>query len=347
MVFAVRRRVVRSSVAIVSLLLAGCGAVLGIQDIEHETPAAVDGGPEAGPKDAGDDSPAPRHCAANAEIATTEELTGLRDDSGVNGEDAPRLTHDELTIVFRRVAPGGGVLGTFVAHRSTLDAPFESPHQLLVAGGKDGEPAFTAITHDGTRIFFSQVAPDAGTARALRTAVRTEGVLDPRVIPNLGDDTDSVFPFPVDETRELFFARSTELRGPSRVYRLYRATGAGEAFTSANEVTTVETIAPADGFVTSYNEPVLSDDGRHLYFTARGIATVGSALDSSWYVAARLDPTSPTFEKPELLRMFDQSMPAGGIGALSPDDCRLYTYRKPAGGPSHLFVETRKPVDDD
>lgn len=304
--------------------LAGCAGVLGFEDIVFV--AAV---PDAAALDSASGARIPGAGLARrpeGEIVKRTQLVALTKEDAL-GELWPRLTRDELTIVFERYVPGPAAFNRapFIARRSNRDAAFEAPERLLPEVIPVAQTP--SLSADGARIYLVQ---DAEGGKVLHT-IASGGALEAIKGP---PRTDAVHPFFVETTRELFYARAFTTGS----YAIYRATGSEATFSLPVQIVSI--MRPSAGATTAYVEPVLSDDGRRLYFSTYRDFDDGGAELGEAFVATRENVGEPTFGEPQIVRGID--VREAKIGWVSPDECRLYTYRI-VGGFYRLFVEERAP----
>lgn len=299
-------------VAINSLVL---GAVLsGCGDPEVVGDAAVvsDGATE----DSSSDTPCDPLAAFSAPAKIMELAYAGRD-------TVPRLTADELTLVYSRQAsafPPDRDYDLYIATRSSRSDPFGAPVAITQVNSTETE-GNPSISSDGLSLYFDSSRVGGSLYVATRTAITEEfGSSTPLFALNTASVDSS--PFITSDGSELWFA--------SDGFDLFRARWTGAEF---GDVTRQDSLNSAsyDGL------PVLTADDRTVYLASSRPGGMGQ-LDI-W--RSHRSTTSETFPAPVLVPELS-SATDDYPGWLSPDGCRFY-LSSGRDGIHALFVATRQP----
>lgn len=234
------------------------------------------------------------------------------------------MTADEKVVVLGSFRADGGPQ-LFVATRATLADTFSTPVLLQIADAAG--PSTPSLTPDGGVLFFTMYVP--GTALDLFS---TTGLADgtyaaPVALDELNSAADDLTPALGVDGDEVFF--DSFRNGIQGIYRSTRtAAGMFRPPVLVNEI-----------FIDGGRQiaPVLSADGKTLYFAADTPSGLG-ALDI-WVAtrASRTDPFGPPRPVPEL-----SSTASDQPAWLSPDGCRLY-FASGRAGAGFDFYRASKP----
>jgi Tol biopolymer transport system component len=233
-------------------------------------------------------------------------------------EGNPRLSPDELTMVFGRGSGSGASSDLFMATRATRFDSFSPPVPLSAVSTQSADQA-PALSDDGLTLVFSS-SRDGGVGksdlyRAVRASTReTFGTVTllTSAINSTATETD-----PFLAGGELWF--SSDRLSPG-VYDIFRAPGIDRG-----------PAVRVDELDTSYEEsdPTLSADGLTIYFgsdrpdaAAKGGIDIWTAHRAS--VGSAFDAPRPVAE----LNSAGDDAP----GWISPDGCRFYFASDRPGG---------------
>lgn len=296
--------------------------------------AGTDGGLLGDPEGITSTPDAEPSCDPDLRWGTPRPIPGDLSVSDAN-EGVPRLSADELTIVFESSREGGYRLWT--SRRESRDAPFPAPTALseLNTAGANVHPTLSA---DGLRIVFasSRESDAGGFALRLFQASRTDpqgrfGKVT-RIEALLADDhtTDTGYPYLTTDGSKLYFASNRD-----------NDAGAYQGYSSQ--------LADDGGFLSPVREnlgsprtvltAIVSADGRTLLVSS-GHST--PALRA----AVRASRDEP-FPEPTVVQELN-ALPDGRKahqtqpGWISPDGCRVYLTREiEAGSGYDLYMADR------
>lgn len=325
-------------VALLGLGLASLAACVG--DDPSPSPAAPSSKDDAGADASDAAAPTSRDDAgADASDAATpacdeglpwgpaKPVLGLNA-AGAN-HSGPTLSADERTAYFTSTrdaadaGPGRGKSDLFVAKRATRADPFGAPSAVLEVSSIEEEYSPT-LSDDGLSLLFH--SNRGGASNAVYLARRGTPTADFGVPAALaGVPLGAVTPFLRADGKELFYS----LGG-----KIHHASGSvATGFAGGTRA------AELDGSGLD-NSPVLSRDGRTLYF-ASNRTEGGSVGDTDIWVATRATEGDPFGG---LRNVTELNTGLGELPAwLSPDGCRLYLARANAGGTYELHVAERAP----
>lgn len=349
-----------ASMALVGLI--GCAGVLGFEDITVDTPlgdgsndggtsgtpstggtssggtssgGASSGGTSSGGADAG-----PARCRSTSAFANPRAIDEVRD----NGRNAwVRLSQDELTMTWMRRPNGATDFGPVSSTRSKVGDPW-GPVTPLGSGAAN---LFAPSPSDnGLTFYFSVISSDKKTRR-LASAPKQS--LASRTTFDLMPLADDLYIIRSDRTNETFFASNRDPSGPRDVtdgaYSIYRARGPFGADDSRAEKLALD---PGIKLATTDDlwllEPVLSNDGLDLYYTAYVRTAPASPSMRGTFVASR--PSVDAEFGPSTL-VPTPSTDDVRLGFVSADNCRgyFYVFDPPISStsPAHIAIMDRMP----
>jgi hypothetical protein len=282
--------------------------------------SVVDGtGTDAPPADAGSDG----RCSPTAAFGTPALLGQVA--SFYATQDSPRLSEDELTLVFH-ADTGSGQSYLRVAARDDAAAGFDTSTALLpeVAATSDLTPF---LADAGKTLYLSTTRFGTGPQLGLTTRLTTGtgfASTPTKVFP--ADNVDRRFPYVVG-TR-IYYA---EITGP--VGGQHSAIWAAQL--DGGDAGPLPAPINVDNF--EYT-PVVSADGHTIYFTSY---RDGGRLEAYGAVLFDDGGVGVPFALPEL------GGDGGGdvhLGWISPDDCRMYFARAASADQNlSLYVAARNP----
>lgn len=253
-------------------------------------------------------------CDLNAPFVT---VTALGELNTSDDEETPRLTPDQLTVVFARDKR------LLQATRDDVSEPFGAPTPI------PGLDAFQEgwapwLSPDGLTLYFSLVGP--GVDPSIFVARRSSRSDDFGTPLSVGLDTGGLewHPFSNPEQSELWFVTDAPPGGT----RIWRAPVSTEGTLGAPEF--VPDLA-AEGLDWT---PVISADGLELFFAR------GASGNYDIYSARRPSVETPFDVPAPVVELLDEGILARELpGWLSADRCRLYFSR---GTPQDLFYADRE-----
>lgn len=291
----------------------GCRALFGIQQVPDQPDqdgALTDGAliDARGPIDSG------LRCSASAPFGAPVELSSL---STPAGEHDPRLTADELTIVYD-VVDGSDGFDLYMAMRSTTADPF-GPGVALAALNTSANDFWGSFGSDGVTLYFaSNRAGDYQIFDAIRASPSSTAFGIPSPLGPEGDNQ----PYAIASDTALYFA-STERAGSDTKTHIYRAE------LSSCDYGDIGPIAGTDP-TADERAPAVTGDERTLYY-----CRFNSTDCDIWY-ATRPDAQSDWSA--------GQALPGEATvgvdeapGWISPDGCRLYIRQAGSDGVDHLY----------
>ena len=326
-------------VAVVALIGAACGAILDVpSDIDfgdaRDADARADGdGMPDGDLDAGADAAdAMRRCKWEEPFGPATLLLDQQR-MEVASDEAPRLSADELTLIFgRNEDPQAGPQNAqvWVARRNSIRELFAEPKLWFSFDGGSRDPMLSA---DGWTLYFTTGAADDGDIYAV---VRDDdaGFDAASAVPVLATAEEEHQAFASTSGSELFFSARRAGSSTNDLYVAWLAIDGGGRTASKEKKL-------LGGLSTGKPDlwPVLSYDGTGLYFASRGDAGqeirrtrrlgTDASFNAGFEVVAELnDDAGDTFP-----------------GWLSPDECRIYFWRRSISGPidGRLWVAERAP----
>jgi hypothetical protein len=245
-------------------------------------------------------------------------------------ETDAQLTADQLTIVFDRGI--GASARVMTAHRDHVDDPFGEPTALALELGGRSYADHSTITDDGLTIVYRN-SLDNGSEVSLQlwTASRA----------SVTDPFENARALDISAVGDTFF----------HPYLVPDGTGIYYSFTDATHADTVELSsidgaslsAPVDvalatpaGDVDEFHQPVVSGDGKTIYFVN---GTLGNANVAMW--RAERDDPSGDFATTESVSLADPEIAFPVPSWISPDGCRAYGYYLDADGAGELFYTDR------
>jgi Tol biopolymer transport system component len=317
--------------------VAACAAVLGIDDGMPLTDAGAS--PDTATVDAGLDAKpdtadaAPRtSCDPAAPFGVATALVTLNTPSAQDIH--PRLTPDELTIVFAsdRLGTAGG-LDLYTSTRASLQAQFNNPASLGPTVNTKYHESDPTLTPDGRTLYFSSARlPIMGPQWDIWTSTRLTPL--------------DAFPLPTNVNALNTFAIEWSPFVSSSGSPLLFASNRGSATTLIYSSDLVDGGYGAPATLSGMNDAgvghsdrsgTLSKDGLVLYFTSD---RAGSAGQDIW-VTTRASVGSP-FAAPK--QVAELNTPGDDyIGWISNDLCRIYfsTNKVAATTDYDLYVASR------
>lgn len=333
---------------------ADAGTLPGLEAAAPEASSSGDGGetPEAAPGDAAADAPADAPSDGDAgPVCPAVVACDLAQPFGapvlLGGVSSPfaegtaRLSEDERTITFCSLRNLHS-FDLFQASRSCVGDAFGAPRLLPELSTTTHNEYGGSITDDGTRIFFERQALAQGGGNAdIFFAVRA-GDAGPFGTPQ---------PVPgVNDVRPSNYEASPFVRGSGDFFWFAAfAGGSTELFTAefrlggdfAGRYETKRLTGPVNSPTADENEPVVSRDGLHLYFSRVDRLAPATKMDI-W--EAHRASADVDFDAPTLVPNV-QSDESEAPFWLSGDGCRLYLWSERAGaGNQDLYVATRPPA---
>ncbi|MBX3206908.1 MAG: PD40 domain-containing protein [Labilithrix sp.] len=331
-------RAARRLLLLVVPAVAACNAIVGFDDFQRVPGIRADASGDddddepgdGGRVDANDGSrpdgaPSPSSCDPTKPFGSPVALPGPVNSAAF--EVAPTLMNDELTILFQRTVgvEGGSAL---IATRTSIDAPFGEPTELVaLAQGLDGvqQPAMTV---DGLLLFFvGLVGPNSGIYTASRASPKAD-FANRRAFTEVNSSASESFPGLTVDGSELWLSIQNNVSSPRHLFRSVRDNiGAYGQAVAVSELTSSKSEAGV----------AFSADGLTIYFGSerdggKGDSDIWTARRST--VTAAFGAASPVAE----LNTASGEYP----GWLSADGCRLYFASDRQGG-GDIFVATRPP----
>jgi Tol biopolymer transport system component len=301
-------------------------------------------GPDGSSVDATTDS-APKSDAAACDLnAPWGEPTPLAELNSASDDWAPRLTSDELTIVFSSARPGSvGLVSLYVATRASRTLPFSNVGLLAGSVNTSGIVVHPSITGDGLTLYYQSKTTPTGTSGPDRTYVAKRpntlssfglGTIVRELEPPASGDYD-VTPFVIADGSRVVFASTRGRTVPD--FDIFESTlQPGGSLGAPVRIDTVSDTPGRD------DTPVLSSDGLTLYFASYRLNLVTGDFDI--FRATRPSTTAPFGAPVRVLELVTTGYEAPGW--VSPDGCRMYmlSNRVVDGGSGQLdlFV-TQKP----
>jgi Tol biopolymer transport system component len=301
------------------ILLAAVPACGEVKDVPDDADPGVDAGPADAPvvADAAVDSgseppPPPPRCDVSKPFGQPVKLRGLVNVDGFD-DHAAWLTDDERRMYFSSNRIGNSYL-TFLAVRAEPDDDFGEPMRVDDLDGANNNPT---LSPDQLTVYFDARRGNDPTYfdvyRATRRAI-TDPFSDVTVIGGVtgpGESLDGAPEISRDGATLYMMRRPT----PTDTFAIHVATQVGGQFTIA---------AGAAPLISDGQHPVISADGRNLYFNRadQKIYTAARSLDSGPFGAAVELPTW-----------------------VSPDGCRLYMHSsRVLDAKNDLYVASRPPL---
>lgn len=348
-----RRRpyAIAAAPALVAVVVSGCAAILGLDEpdfvggAEGDADASGSDGPRGGEGGAGGDGAsngeggdgggpdAPKDgprgdgpCDPTAPFKMPQPLGTV---NGTSADNWPRLTDDELTLVF--ASTRGGPFQYYQADRTARTSPFGSLRELteLGGGGLDVDPM---ISGDGLTVFFA-------TKRSLTKLLdlfwstrlgRSKQFAMPNPVPAVNSNDDDFHPFFLAADDSLWFT-STRAAGNAR--QVYRA--------PSDKAGAFETpVAVGELVADTAENPVLSKDGLTIFFASTRAGGKGQ-IDIWKGTRSSLGGTFGSFTNVAELNTSSDDIP----GWVSNDGCRLYFHSDRPGtlGLTDMYVAERPP----
>ena len=295
------------------LAVAGCAAILGIDDgipRDGGADATAEAAAEAGPD-------ASARCSAQKPFGTPVAVAAL--DTGID-EGLARLSRDELEVYFERI---GGSYDLYVATRPSASQPFNSPAPVASVDTSSNE-ADPALSANGQLLYFVSDGEGGLGAFDLWAATRVDGgFAGPSPLAGVNSPSNEQYPYALASS--LYFTSDR-----SGVASIYRADLAGTAATN------VVPVGPGDAG--AQLAAVVSDDELVMYFAAAGVSEAGNDFDI--WLSTRT-ATSQPWSAP--VQVAELDTPSVEIPTwLSPDLCRLYLTTN-RGGNYDVYVASRSP----
>ncbi len=290
--------------AVAAFVLSGC----------RDAPSVADGSFDDSSSDA------TTRCAPTAPFSAPAKIVELASD---RRDTVPRLTADELTLVYARQAsnfPGDFDYDLYIATRSSTAEAFGAPVPItqLNTTATETNPA---LSSDGLSLYFN--APSGGVDLFVSTRSSSADMFGPGTpLVELNTASVDTSPFITSDGSELWFASDN--------FDLFRARWIGTQF---GEVTRLDALNSDS--VDMY--PVLTADNLGIYLASSRPGGMGE-LDV-W--RSSRSTTSEMFPAPVLVPELSSSTD-DYPGWLSPDGCRFY-LSSGREGVHALFVATREP----
>jgi len=204
--------------------------------------------------------------------------TLMSDVSSVKNDVSPRVSADELTMVFASDRTGTlGLLDIFEATRASKADPFGTAVNLTALNSATDE-ATLWLSPDGLRIVFSSNRGTSIDLFAAERATRTSEFGVPQIIAGVSTSDAELAPWLTADELEIYFSslRPSGLGG----YDIWHASRS----TPTSAWGAVENVSELSSALDDY-APSLSSDGRRLYFNYRTNLLGGA--DANIYVAER------------------------------------------------------------
>lgn len=282
------------------------------------------GGDDGSTSDAGFDAgPA---CDLGAPFGNPTAIDSL--DTPENAELWPRLTADELVIVFGTKRPPGE-FGLHIATRASRTSPFGAPKYLDAVNAPPAFDADPMISADGLELYFQSMRNGTSDIFVATRATTTAEFSSPTPVAALNTGGNEYQPF-FAATRKTFYV-VREIGGRSQIFSAAVTNGTyGDA-------------APVTELASNANEwlPTPSADGLTIYF-ASNRAAVGTKGDYDIWVAKRATTSAP-FDAPIVVNELS-SPQADAPGFVSPDGCRLYFHSMRGGTAGDIYVAEKRPL---
>lgn len=314
-----------------------CAAILGVDDGEPRT----DGGApdtsvaDSARADAGADAAdaAPKSVCSTATAFGASTAFASLNTVGTS-DSYPRLTPDELTIVFASDRAGSLGLDLYGATRPTRQSPFNSPATLGASVNTKFAESEPALSPDGLTLYFASargLAPQWDIwASSRATAQDVFGA--PINLAALNTPATDWSPYFTSAGSVLLFA-STRNSSTSLLYASSFVDGGYGAPATLSGMTDA-------GVGHNDRDGALSKDGLVLYFASD---RAGGQGGMDIWLATRADKNSP-FGAPKPVT--ELNTPGDEYpGWISDDLCRVYfsTNKTPNNGDFDLFVSERAP----
>ncbi len=244
----------------------------------------------------------------------------------------PRLTGDELTIVFARESAYGQKPGRdiYIAKRASTSVPFDPP--VPVEGvNSDAHESDPSISNDGLTLYFTstRLTGDHDLFVAKRTSTNDAfDTPEPVAELNSSPGNDRV-PMVVRNGEEIWFS-SNRANGQGSG-DLYRALRVGNTWGPAENI--VELNSPANDLAVA-----VSTDALTVYFSS---TRPGSKGEDIWM--AKRSSVDAAFGAPTNVSELNTDG-FDGPGWLSPDGCRLYFHSSASTADYDLYV-AEKPAE--
>lgn len=203
----------------------------------------------------------------------------MSDVSSAKSDISPRITADELMIVFASDRTTTlGLLDIFQATRASKADPFGTAVNLTTVNSTFDEDTVW-LSQDGLRIVFSSSRGASVDLFAAERATRTSAFGTPQVISGVSSPTDAErTPWLTPDELEIYF--SSERPGGRGGYDIWHASRP----TRTSPFGTAENVTELNSAMDDY-APSLSADGRSLYFNYNASLLGGG--DANVYVAER------------------------------------------------------------
>ena len=239
------------------------------------------------------------------------------------------FSSDEKTVYFH-ASPDGGQYDLFVGTRQSRSLPFEPKdiHPIPEISAADIDDVDPAVSDNELTIIFSRETQQSASLFMAMRSNRTGTFEKEEELTSLNSAKDEGNPYLAFDGGELWFA-SDRPDGGDGNSRLYRALAGGDHFRGANAMP-VKLPAP----ITKVTSPVLSADGKILFFSTFGLA-----------YEVRRDSIDQVFTAPA--RVLNELGNTKFVypSWVSPDGCRLYIHR--SGPPIKIQVAVRAPKKTD
>ena len=307
------RRLAAVMTVVPSLGAMACAAILGFDPYSAEP---QDGGGDVhltdAPSETGVIDAGP--CDPDKEFSsTTESVRGISDLGWASVRSAT-LSRDELHIYFHGFVKQGAPEDIYTATRDSLTEPFKDvvPLRNVNDGGLDLNPAVSA--DEKSLVFVRQTGPTNNDYDLFFTW-RGDPDADfapPQPLNDLNSPAAELTPFLTLNGAELWFSSRRQDGGASQIFR---ACASGGTFIDA------EPMASPDVTSTRQEGPVLSADGKILFYSGNG----QGAQDNYDIWEARRETTNAPFK----VRRRVNELSGGALDYpswLSPDGCRLYVH---------------------
>jgi hypothetical protein len=278
----------------------------------------------------GDSAPMPA-CDLAQPFGAAVPLAELNDPAA--NDHSPRLTSDELTIVFGSNRAGGpGLSDIYISTRAKRGDPFAAP-QLLGPLSSSSADAHPWISGDGLTILFARALSgnDYDIYRAVRASAGVAFGLPEKLDVSLPSSSD-LSPF-LGPSGDLWFASDRDgMGGVLPESHVWRAAAIAGGFAAPARISS----GAADTDIEYY--PTLSADGLTL-FTARKAKSLGRT-DFDVLISTR-PASSAAFAAFAPLPGFASTAAGELPGWLSADGCRLYHMRIDPTDQPDLYVASR------
>jgi Tol biopolymer transport system component len=227
------------------------------------------------------------------------------------------LSHDELSLIFGRNAPDGGVGASdmYTATRNTTSEPFGNVKLLPALNSTADDGSAVLFRDKKTLVFSSSRSAGFDIWLATRSSAAVDFSSASMIASVSSGGTEADLALSPDET-ELWFSSD---RGSSGM-QLYVSAINGGSYGAASAVAGLHATGAEE------RNPLLSPDGLTLYFSRRVKKDGGSIDDYEMFSAKRASP-SDAFGTPTPVAELNS---AGWEAAewISDDGCRLYLTRR-------------------